>query len=136
MTRPPQNSIENKHEPNQCEDHGDNGCGVRLPLLTLIAYGAFTIGAVADDGTTRLELDLVKVDGGTPRFRQNQTEIIQQRSCQRPAVSRQGTFEDVRLAACVLIPMVATIGTFIRFEALNWHIDTLIVAIWHQNGTI
>jgi hypothetical protein len=32
--------------------------------------------------------------------------------------------------------MVATIGTFIRFEALNWHIDTLIVAIRHQNGTI
>jgi hypothetical protein len=30
MTRPPQNSVEDKHKPNQCEDHGYNGCGVRL----------------------------------------------------------------------------------------------------------
>jgi tetratricopeptide (TPR) repeat protein len=30
MTRPPQNSVEDKQKPNQCEDHGYNGCGVRL----------------------------------------------------------------------------------------------------------
>lgn len=32
------------------------------------AYGAFTIGAEADDGATRLELDLLDVPGGTSRF--------------------------------------------------------------------
>jgi hypothetical protein len=30
MTRPPQNSFENKLKPNQCEDLRYNGCGVRL----------------------------------------------------------------------------------------------------------
>jgi hypothetical protein len=35
------------------------------------AYGAFTIGAEADDGATRLEFDLVNAKGGTPRFREN-----------------------------------------------------------------
>ena len=34
----------------------------------ITSYGAFTIGAVADDGATRLELDLSDVDGGTARF--------------------------------------------------------------------
>jgi hypothetical protein len=32
------------------------------------SYGAFTIGAEADDGKTRLELDLMNVRGGTERF--------------------------------------------------------------------
>jgi hypothetical protein len=32
------------------------------------SYGAFTIGAEADDGKTRLELDLMDVPGGTKRF--------------------------------------------------------------------
>jgi hypothetical protein len=31
-TRPPQNSVDDKHKPNQCEDHGYNGRGVRLRL--------------------------------------------------------------------------------------------------------
>jgi|GEM_PF-5307531 len=30
MAHPPQNRVEDKHKPNQCEDHGYNGCGVRL----------------------------------------------------------------------------------------------------------
>jgi hypothetical protein len=34
----------------------------------ITSYGAFTIGAVADDGATRLELDLSEVDGGSERF--------------------------------------------------------------------
>lgn len=33
-----------------------------------VSYGAFTIGVVADDGHTPLELDLVDVTGGTERF--------------------------------------------------------------------
>ncbi|MGQ0714553.1 MAG: SIR2 family protein [Gemmatimonadaceae bacterium] len=38
--------------------------------IELISYGAFTLGAVADDGATRLELDLA-MDTSTPeRFRQ------------------------------------------------------------------
>lgn len=32
------------------------------------SWGAFTVGAEADKGTTKLELDLVTVSGGTPRF--------------------------------------------------------------------
>lgn len=35
---------------------------------TFVSYGAFTVGAEADGGKTRLELDLVDVPGGTPRF--------------------------------------------------------------------
>jgi hypothetical protein len=35
---------------------------------TIVSYGAFTIGAEADDGKTRLELDLIDVPGGTKRF--------------------------------------------------------------------
>lgn len=34
----------------------------------IVSYGAFTIGAVADDGQTRLELDLMDVSGGTKPF--------------------------------------------------------------------
>lgn len=37
----------------------------------LISYGAFTIGAEADGGETRLELDLVDVPGGTKAFYEN-----------------------------------------------------------------
>lgn len=32
------------------------------------SWGAFTVGAVADNGETRLELDLVSVPGGTDKF--------------------------------------------------------------------
>jgi len=32
VTRRPQNSVEDKHKPNQREDHGDNGGGVRLRI--------------------------------------------------------------------------------------------------------
>ncbi len=35
---------------------------------TIVSYGAFTIGAEADEGKTRLELDLTNVPGGTERF--------------------------------------------------------------------
>ncbi len=34
----------------------------------IVSYGAFTIGAEADKGKTRLELDLMDVSGGTERF--------------------------------------------------------------------
>jgi hypothetical protein len=34
----------------------------------IVSYGAFTIGAEADSGKTRLELDLIDVPGGTRRF--------------------------------------------------------------------
>jgi len=34
----------------------------------IVSYGAFTIGAEADEGATRLELDLVDVIGGTEPF--------------------------------------------------------------------
>jgi hypothetical protein len=34
----------------------------------IVSYGAFTIGAEADGGTTKLELDLMDVPGGTTRF--------------------------------------------------------------------
>lgn len=34
----------------------------------IVSYGAFTIGAVADGGATRLELDLMDVPGGTEQF--------------------------------------------------------------------
>ncbi|TKB71217.1 MAG: hypothetical protein E8D46_17775 [Nitrospira sp.] len=34
----------------------------------IVSYGAFTIGAEADYGKTRLELDLMDVPGGTQRF--------------------------------------------------------------------
>lgn len=40
--------------------------GVAADEIT--SYGAFTIGAEADGGATRLELDLARVKGGTPRF--------------------------------------------------------------------
>ncbi len=35
---------------------------------SIISYGSFTIGAEADGGKTRLELDLTDVEGGTRRF--------------------------------------------------------------------
>jgi hypothetical protein len=35
---------------------------------TIVSYGAFTIGAEADSGNTRLELDLTDVPGGTEAF--------------------------------------------------------------------
>ena len=37
--------------------------------LTLRAYGAFTVGAVADAGNTRLELDLAELPGAPQTFR-------------------------------------------------------------------
>jgi hypothetical protein len=37
--------------------------------LGVIAYGAFTVGALADNGDTRLELDLSEIDGVPERFR-------------------------------------------------------------------
>lgn len=40
-------------------------------ILNLRAYGAFTIGAVADNGKTSLELDLMSVPGGTREFYEN-----------------------------------------------------------------
>ena len=36
--------------------------------MIIRSYGAFTIGAEADEGKTRLELDLMDVPGGTKRF--------------------------------------------------------------------
>ena len=36
--------------------------------LTLTAWGAFTVGAIADDGTTRLELDLAEIPGAPKKF--------------------------------------------------------------------
>ena len=39
--------------------------------LTLYAYGAFTVGALCDDGATRLELDLAGVPGAPTEFREN-----------------------------------------------------------------
>lgn len=38
---------------------------------TLVAYGAFTVGAVADRGKTKLELDLSKLDDAPREFREN-----------------------------------------------------------------
>lgn len=35
---------------------------------SIVSYGAFTVGVEADDGKTRLELDLADVPGGTDRF--------------------------------------------------------------------
>jgi len=40
-------------------------------VLNLRAYGAFTVGAEADGGTTRLESDLMDVPGGTKEFYRN-----------------------------------------------------------------
>jgi hypothetical protein len=37
--------------------------------LALTAWGAFTVGAVADDGKTRLELDLAHLEGAPEEFR-------------------------------------------------------------------
>lgn len=34
----------------------------------IVSWGAFTVGAEADNGRTRLELDLARVPGGTSRF--------------------------------------------------------------------
>jgi hypothetical protein len=34
----------------------------------ITSWGAFTVGAIADEGTTRLELDLATVKGGPPKF--------------------------------------------------------------------
>lgn len=42
-----------------------NGCAT----LVLIAYGAFTVGALADDGGTKLELDLAELDSAPLEFR-------------------------------------------------------------------
>lgn len=38
--------------------------------LTVVAFGAFTVGAEADDGT-KLELDLISVPGGPTEFYNN-----------------------------------------------------------------
>lgn len=40
-------------------------------MLSLLSYGSFTVGAEADNGTTRLELDLEEVDGVTEHFKNN-----------------------------------------------------------------
>lgn len=37
----------------------------------ITSWGAFTVGAVADGGQTKLELDLMDVEGGTTKFYQN-----------------------------------------------------------------
>lgn len=37
----------------------------------LVAWGAFTVGAVADEGDTRLELNLAELPGAPRRFREN-----------------------------------------------------------------
>ena len=39
--------------------------------LTLYAYGAFTVGVLADGGTTRLELDLAELADAPKEFREN-----------------------------------------------------------------
>ena len=36
--------------------------------LKITSWGVFTVGAVADNGETKLELDLSRVEGGTPKF--------------------------------------------------------------------
>ena len=41
-----------------------------VAVLTLTSWGAFTVGAVADDGQTRLELDLADVSGAPRKFRE------------------------------------------------------------------
>jgi hypothetical protein len=41
-----------------------------VATLRLVAYGAFTVGVEADDGKTRLELDLSQVDDAPRSFRQ------------------------------------------------------------------
>jgi hypothetical protein len=38
-------------------------------VLEVLAYGAFTVGAVGDAGTTRLELDLAELPDAPPLFR-------------------------------------------------------------------
>lgn len=40
-------------------------------MLSLLSYGSFTVGAEADNGTTRLELDLEDVYGVTEHFKNN-----------------------------------------------------------------
>jgi hypothetical protein len=39
--------------------------------MTRWAYGAFAVGVEADDGQTRLELDLATLQGAPSRFREN-----------------------------------------------------------------
>lgn len=39
--------------------------------LTLTSYGAFTVGALADDGRTKLELDLAELESAPAEFRAN-----------------------------------------------------------------
>ena len=39
--------------------------------LTLTAWGAFTVGAIADDGATRLELDLAEIPSAPKKFRES-----------------------------------------------------------------
>ena len=41
---------------------------VTLIFLHVVAWGAFTVGAVADEGSTRLELDLTSVPGASSTF--------------------------------------------------------------------
>ncbi len=38
-------------------------------VLSLLSYGSFTVGAEADNGATRLELDLANVEGTSEHFR-------------------------------------------------------------------
>lgn len=38
---------------------------------SITSWGVFTVGAVADGGSTKLELNLANVDGGTPKFYAN-----------------------------------------------------------------
>ncbi|HEX2781365.1 MAG TPA: pYEATS domain-containing protein, partial [Gemmatimonadaceae bacterium] len=39
--------------------------------LSLVSYGAFTVGAIADDGATELEFDLATIEGAPKRFLEN-----------------------------------------------------------------
>jgi hypothetical protein len=42
-----------------------------VATLEILSWGVFTVGAEADNGTTKLELDLATVQGGTPLFYRN-----------------------------------------------------------------
>jgi hypothetical protein len=41
-----------------------------MARLELIVWGSFTVGAVTDDGTTNLELDLAELPGVPEAFRE------------------------------------------------------------------
>jgi hypothetical protein len=75
MTRPPQNSVENKHKPNQCEDHSYNGCGVRLQSGCVMRGQEQS--AVGDRcRSTRGSAGTSRGCPCTPRTHQNQTPLF------------------------------------------------------------